>query len=389
LIREVFVLIKSIHDLPPIETGGVEARTGFAIQDHVAVGFCLDLLENQRLKQVWCENQDDLTLLWGSNSQDKVEFVQIKGGESGQLWSTAKLCERRKRDGREVVGSSMLERSLQNDRCCEQCCFRIVTIQPVRAELKPLTYNFDSPGRISYQAAIDNLIIDIGSRVGDFISENKNGHDFWIRHLFWVEAFSLDSIKNANMIKLARLVEAEGPVLFTDQKEELYGRLLSKVCIAAQSHWRNNPEMKKLRKAEFAVWFRGQVENIVFPGSLGGGRTVKVKMAQAHLSQDTIKTANDQRRRYWQALLRPQYLMKTDMGFIEGEVAAILQDLRSQLDAGIISDSGVEFHARCLRSLSDLRGQLPIKSSPPLAFLHGCMYSFVDRCLHRFIRAET
>ena len=60
----------SIHDLPPLETGGIVARKGFSFQDHVAVGFILEMYENENLEQVWCETQDDITLIWRKNGKE-------------------------------------------------------------------------------------------------------------------------------------------------------------------------------------------------------------------------------------------------------------------------------------------------------------------------------
>ena len=190
---------KSIHELPPLETGGIEARRGFSIQDHVAVTLCLELLDNVRLKEVWCENQDDVTLIWNNNEQDEVEFVQVKGNEFDQLWSIAKLCERKKKNGQDVIGSSILERSLAYDRCCEATSFRMVTTRPVKDELKPLRYSISSQTRISLQGDIDRLILSIGNRLENFKSENNNGHDYWITHTIWKEIHSFDSVKNANL----------------------------------------------------------------------------------------------------------------------------------------------------------------------------------------------
>ena len=70
---------RSIHALPPLETGGVEARQGFGLQDHVAAGICIELVVNPTLKQVWCETQDDITLIWDAPDGELVEFVQVKG----------------------------------------------------------------------------------------------------------------------------------------------------------------------------------------------------------------------------------------------------------------------------------------------------------------------
>jgi hypothetical protein len=71
----------SVYDLAPLEAGGSIARQGFAFQDHVAVGFCLDLLMNPSLLEVWCETQDDITLLWRSVTDVIVEFTQVKSNK--------------------------------------------------------------------------------------------------------------------------------------------------------------------------------------------------------------------------------------------------------------------------------------------------------------------
>ena len=81
----------SIHDLPPLEIGGVKARQGFQIQDHVAVGFCIQMLLKPNLLQVWCETQDDITLISENDGVEQVEFVQVKSNELNQLWSISEL----------------------------------------------------------------------------------------------------------------------------------------------------------------------------------------------------------------------------------------------------------------------------------------------------------
>src|SRR4051794_10130519 len=97
----------SVYDLPPLETGGSRSRQGLAFQDHVTLGFCLDMLSDPRLIEVWCEAQDDVTLIWKAE-RVWVEFVQAKSDEFDQLWSISKIAQR---EGGKV-GSSILERSL-------------------------------------------------------------------------------------------------------------------------------------------------------------------------------------------------------------------------------------------------------------------------------------
>ena len=137
----------SIHNLPPLERGGVVARHGFDVQDHVAAGFILLMLEIPELLQVWCETHDDITLIWQGPLGEEIEFVQVKSNELDQLWSVAKLCEREKRDADPKAGTSIYERSLANDRCCEPCRFRLVTCRPVQSDLYALTLPYSSPDR--------------------------------------------------------------------------------------------------------------------------------------------------------------------------------------------------------------------------------------------------
>jgi len=73
---------------------------------------------------------------------------------------------------------------------------------------------------------------------------------------------------------------------------------------------------------------------------------------------------------------------------MEGEVLAALLLLRSHLDMGLIQDSGVEFHHRCLVQLEEIQRSLNVNPRPPLMFLEGYMYNVVDRGLHRFTRAR-
>ena len=104
----------SYRDLPPLETGGVVARGGFCFQDHIAAGYCLQMLETPSLLEVWCEAQDDVTLVWVKNDKEEFEFVQVKDLQFGSFWSIAKLCERK--NNKEDIGTSIIERSLAYDR---------------------------------------------------------------------------------------------------------------------------------------------------------------------------------------------------------------------------------------------------------------------------------
>src|ERR1700737_2305707 len=120
----------SIYDLAPLEQGGPTARSGFLYQDHIAARFCIEMLGNPKLAEVWCETLDDITLLWSEDGDLTVEFVQVKARELSQMWSVALLCS--------GGSDSIIARSLAQHRCCEACHFRIVTRVGIHAELQVL-----------------------------------------------------------------------------------------------------------------------------------------------------------------------------------------------------------------------------------------------------------
>lgn len=380
----------SIHDLPPLERGGVVARHGFDVQDHVAAGFFLSLLDTAALIEVWCETHDDITLIWQDSSGHEVEFVQVKSNELDQLWSIAKLCDRDKKDKAPQAGTSIYERSLANDRCKEPCRFRVVTCRPANSELTVLTLPHSAPDRTSRQAELDALSKEIETRANGFVSSNGNGPSFWLSRLLWDVRHSLESVKNANLDKLRRLVELRGGhPLFSDQLDDLYETILTKVRTAASADWGIDPSQKKFSQESVGDWLDKELSRRMHSIPAKGGTVLKGKMALAGIADTEIESSLETRRHYLAERLRPQYLSLSERDAVEGEVTATLHALRAQLDASEIQDSGVEFHAKCITALQDLQRRLPTSRPVPLVFLLGCMYSIADRCTHRFRRATA
>lgn len=379
----------SIHDLPPLERGGVVARHGFDVQDHVAAGFWLSLLDAAELLEVWCETHDDITLIWLGTSGQEVEFVQVKSNELDQLWSIAKLCEREKKDKAQKHGTSIYERSLANDRCTEPCRFRLVTCRPVQSELAVLTFPHSAPDRATKLAEINALAKQIDTRANGFLSSKGNGSSYWLSQLFWDVRHSLDSVKNANLDKLRRLVEQRGGYLFSDQLNDLYETVLTKVRTAATADWGFDPTKKKFTKSTVTDWLDKELARRLHSVPATGGTALKSKMKQAGVAASEIDSCLETRRHYLAERLRPQYLSLSERDHVEGEVVATLHALRAKLDAGEIRDSGIEFHAKCINALQELQLRLSTSRTVPLAFLIGCMYSVSDRCSHRFRRATA
>jgi len=204
----------SIHELRPLESGGVIARNGLNYQDHRAAGFCLEMLGDKTLSQVWCEDQDDITLIWQVNGQEEVEFVQVKSNEFDQLWSAAKLYERKKAQ----KDTSILERSLAYDRCKEPCRFRIVTAHPVMPELSALKLAPDHPNRAGKKAEIDALRDKLDEHLDRCMSPNGHDISFWLAHTRWEVAGLEDAIRAKNLVELQRLVDSYGGPVCQDSK---------------------------------------------------------------------------------------------------------------------------------------------------------------------------
>lgn len=403
--RPVSRALGSVHDLPPLNSGGVDARRGFDVQDHVAAGLCIRMLRDDQLKAVWCESHDDITLIWEKTSGETAEFIQVKSSELDGLWSVAKLCEREgmpeepsaegeapvpgksaARRRTKKVGTSILERSLAYDRCEEPCLFRMVTCWQVHGELRILTYEPSCEHRVRSTEEMLQLISKIRNYVGDYRSPNGNDCGFWAERALWEPVGPIADIKNRNLVAFTRLIEHLGYCVFHDQVEEVYARLVSKAWHAATADWRRGREAKKIARQSLHAWLIAALEALR-PAHKGGQR-LREKMEKAHLPEDSVCAALEERNSYREELLTPRYFSPSEHRLIESEVAAALHSLRSQLDSGDYADDGRGFHLLCRNRLENLRNELPVEKRPPLAFLNGCMYHMADRCAHRFRRAE-
>lgn len=371
---------QSIHDLPPLEVGGVANRKGIAFQDHVAAGFCIEMLFKEKLTAVWCETQDDITRFAKSKKGvEHVEFVQVKANEGDQLWKISAITSRTKG----TLGTSILERSLANDRCSEPTRFRIITARPVHSELKPLTLEPKAPGRQPTHADFAKLQSEIAARVGSF--KSPNGHDcaFWIANTQWDERHSLDAVRKHNLLDLHKYAQQQNYHLLSDQITAVYDKILQLIWEAGKADWKANPDSKKLTRQDFiAVVNRFLLETT--PSHVAG-TALKNKMQNASIPPETISAAEEMRRRYRKTAITPSYLVEHDKERLEAAILARLQVLKSELDQGCL-ESGQEFHGKCLSIISSIVEELGFGSSE-FGFAQGFMYHLTDRCAHRFGRA--
>lgn len=394
----------SIHVLEPLEQGGVIARQGFSYQDHVTAAFVLEMVSGEPtgglLAAVWCESEDDITLIWQRASGEHVEFVQVKRNELEQLWTAAKICERDSgsagtRSGTQEDSNdtprSLAEKSLAHDRCAEPCTFRVVSAWELHPDLEVLRLSLEHPHRVDGHEKIEAIVADIGTRAERarrFVS--RNGHDvrYWVRRLRWDVRGRLEAVRSRNLETLERFAESAGAFLAQDQRAALYQQLLALVKQAADAPWLTEEARKKLPRAKVTEFFSRELQRAQNPSLAAGGEVLRQELRNAGLSPQVVESACDLRHRYRRERLAPRYLSVDDAEMIEGEVGAVLHDLGSQFNAGILLDTPVQFHERCRAAVVALHGSLAFPTAPPLFSLLGAMYDRVHRGLHRFTRPD-
>ena len=184
----------SIRALPPLEEGGSIARTGFLYQDHVAARYCIRMLRDPSLAEVWCETEDDVTLLWEGSDGLMVELVQVKASEATQLWSISRLCG--------GAADSIKAKSLAHDRCVEPCCFRVVTRVDIHPELHPLRLDRDHAGRRLGHAEVRALHERVSKAMGGMVSPRGRSASQWLADAVWEVRESEQAITDRNRWRL-------------------------------------------------------------------------------------------------------------------------------------------------------------------------------------------
>lgn len=324
----------SIHTIPLGTTGGTPARLGFNLQDHVAATFCIRMMSEVSIKEVWNEAHDDVTLIWQAGQNEEVEFIQVKGHELEQLWSIARLCEQDSKS-KTKSGTSIFERSLSRHCCSEPCRFRIVTARPVMDELKSLTLPLGCKERCDLQAGIDALIEKLSEKLKDARSPNGADGGFWVSRTVWEVVHSQDAVRARNLVALDGQLERLGHLLLAGQREELYEKLVRKIWDSAMA---TQAEHKKIKRDHLLKWLSESVDSLAHPGPVGGMKMER-KMKSANLPQDAIIAAHESRNRYRLQGLLDRYSEPQAHRSVEAEVVARLNTLRARLDAGDYADA--------------------------------------------------
>lgn len=379
----------SYRDLDPMEQGGRVARDGFDYQDHIAAGKCLDMLLGGGPVEVWCEAEDDIVQVWLVGTEEWFEFVQVKGNDLGQAWTVPKLCEREAAKDGNGPGRCIAEKSLAHDRADEKCRFRVVTRWKPDDTLSPLSAEFGTAARAVNEDGISKAGKAIEARIGACTSPNGKGLDFWAEMTAWEVRATTQDVRNDNLLKLERVLQAGGPILDLEQRERLYDRLFLRVQDASIACGRTQKDAKRLKRADLLNWLKAQADAILHPVPTGTSATLERKLTAAQVPGTSVEAAKQQRRRYLQEVRTPKFLSLEGRDEVEAQALARLHRLKTQLDAGDFADNGVQFLNRCQQVLLDLRDTLGVTPQPSDWIMLGYLYDVMNRCQHELVRASA
>lgn len=371
----------SIDDAQPTEEGGPIARSGFSYQDEVAVGFLLEMIEDEALLKVHCETHDDLILVRAASvgSERIAEYVQVKAEEPDQLWTVATLCEKKK-----SPNSSLFERSLARDRHKETACFRIVTLRPPVSALEPLTYPSDSEFRDPGCKAIKELCDELSRRFPDVQSPKGNDSAYWLLNCRWEPRYDRQTVTNENQRRLFALGNRAGCVLLIEQINTLLEELRAIAKTASDLLWVPHRARKIITREFIIGWWAGKIREIVEGASQKSGGKLADKLIAVGISEDIIDLAVELRRDYAAMMRSPRYMESEETSVFQGRVKSDALTLRTRLMSGALELDGAQFHARCVEQMDVINANRPAGISDQSAFLKGCLYDIADRCLLRF-----
>lgn len=372
----------------PLERGGEVARIGFGFQDHVAAHYLLRMLTDPKLKEVWCEHHDDITLVWDENGHDHFEFVQVKASDIHQHWSVAELCKRDKRkEGTKtlrVPGTSILEKSLANDRGAEPCRFQMVTICRTDEKLAPLTLPLTSPDRSFDEGKLTKLIAATKEYVDGYISDNDHDVVFWLCNTYWLTWADERHVQMENIELLEKYCETLEEFPAIDHKHTLYSKVLEKAKGAGEARYARGPEHKRITKDAFTAWMVETIDDVLHPAAKGKGTKLREKMEGAKIPSPQIANA-DALRRHYNAHRHDSAYLDLRLGR-EAEMEALgeFQRLLNLLESDSPPATGSQFLGLCLQRMDAVSERLKNKGSVSPAYLEGFMYETTDRCAFQF-----
>ena len=311
-----------------------------------------------------------------------AEYVQVKASEQDKFWSVADICQQKK--GK--TGTSIFETSLGRDQHVEASAFRLVTLRPVVAALKLLTYELNAPSRALASDSMKALRADLEARFPGIVSRKGNGPGFWLENCRWDERHSEAAVRRDNLIRLIELGHREGRPLLIEQAEVLLEELRAIAKAASAAKWDPDRDKKIITRTALRAWWEERTHELIEGAAAKSGGILVVKMEDAELSDDLIGLAVEMRRDYAAETRTPRYLKSDDAERLRRRVRSEVVSLRARFVAGQLDLDGPSFHALCLNRMHAVNAERGPAAEDHSAFLKGCMYDITDRCLIRFTR---
>lgn len=204
------------------DAGGIAARKGFRIQDHVAARLALEMLHDSTILQLECETGDDVVLRRLEGGQSVIEYIQVKTTERDAKWSIRELTERKS----SKQGSSVCEKSLLCDKHGEIAWFRFVTTRAISNRLKP----FSSPrSKRANDQGFVKLVTSFSKKHKTTVSASGKTLADWAGNMFWEVEGEEESLISRNINALLKLASSQGVNPSYEAMQEAYRELVGVV----------------------------------------------------------------------------------------------------------------------------------------------------------------
>lgn len=236
------------------DAGGISARRGFRIQDHVAARLALEMLHDPTILRLECETGDDIVLRRSEAGTTIIEYIQVKTTQDDRKWSIKELTAREK--GKE--GSSICEKSLLCDKHHEFAWFRFVSTRDVVKSLQPF---LTARSKRKDCRSINDLISNFSGKFKSVKSSSGRTLTDWATNLLWEVEGDEDALISRNINALLKLSGGVGVNPSYGTIEEVYHRLVDKVRTMADKPSAMADE-KIWDRQKCLEWWKSQVDSM-------------------------------------------------------------------------------------------------------------------------------
>lgn len=379
----------SIHDQPLADQSGRNARRGFEYQDHIGARYCLQLLSDPLLQEVWLESHDDITLVRHLGGGVIVyEFVQVKFVE--RTWLLSHIINREKdKHGKGRPGTALLEKSLAHNQYQEPAMFRLVTSREACPELASLRFPLASPERRAAQPGLDQTASKIKAYYQKQLSPPTDAElDYWLANCVWETGEStLSGLEAINLVALEKVMKQLCFTMYPEHRTNLYGLLLRKVADASIKDPFTNRDTFKIKKQECEDWLCDTAIEV----SYGPNPKDKLgaKLHEIGIPAPGIELAREAKLLYNAERRDNDFCEPKDLRAMEAEILGKVSSLQRKQYNPRTEQSPLDFYEACLTNATDVLHQHRFVDEDgivkiPSSLAEGYVYEIVDRCLLRF-----